>query len=91
MPSYNIEQLVDRALTTIKQTGLYRTACMEWESLNEYERKWHVLNAHFVEAYEARLHSGLGSAAQHGYHGAANATKEDEESLTSIDNSIVHI
>lgn len=51
----------------------------------------HVLNAHFVETYKSQLQSGLGSAAQDRYYGTSNATKEDDDSLTSIANSIVHI
>ena len=67
---------------------------MEWEALNENQGTFPALKAHFFEAYEDQLHSGLGKVAQHGYHryhGEANATKEDDDSLISIDNSIVHI
>ena len=49
---------------------------MEWESLNKDQMTWHVLKAHFVEAYEAQLHSVLGTVAQHGYHEVANTTKD---------------
>ena len=90
-PAYTPEQLIDRTLTTIKQTGLYKTACMEWESLPEDQQTWPTLKAHFVEAYEARLHSGLETGAQHGYHGAAATTEDDESSLNSIANNIANI
>lgn len=50
-----------------------------------------MLKANFVEPYEARLHSGLGTATQHGYHGEANANEDNDEITMSIDNSIAHI
>ena len=59
--------------------------------MNEDQRTWPMLKAHFVEAYKARLHSGLRTATQHGYHGAENATKDDDNRITRIANSIVHI
>ena len=89
-PAYTLEQLIDRALTTKNQVGLYRTACMEWEAMDMDQRTCPTLKAHFVEAYKARLHSGLETGAQHGYHGAANTTN-DNNSLASIANSIAHI
>ena len=70
-----MDQLIDHALTTINQTGLYKTACMEWEALSEVKKTWPNLKNHYVEAYESRLQSGSGTVTQHGYHGAANANE----------------
>ena len=89
-PAYTEAQLVDRALTTIQQTGLFSQACIEWASFEREDKTWRNLKSHFVEAYEARLQSGAGTATQHGYHGAANAA-EDDDSLGTITESLAQI
>lgn len=64
-----MEQLSDSARTTIKQVGLCKTACIEWESTSVADKPWPILKVYFIEAYEAHLHSGAGTMNQNEYHG----------------------
>ena len=86
-PAYTEQQLVDRALDQIKQTGLYMTACIEWRAIDEMLRDWPTFKDHFTEAYETRLDSGP-TAGTAGFHGAANVIDGNDDSLGSIVGSI---
>ena len=86
-PAYTNSQLIDRALTSIKQTGLYMTAVEKWNALPQQEKNWNKFKEVFVEAYELRLDSGPTAGAA-GYHGAANTIANDNDSLGSIVGSI---
>jgi hypothetical protein len=64
-PPYTQLQLIDKAYTAIQETGLFATACLEWNVMES--DRWIDLKDHFTEAYEAFLVTSAGSAAQHGY------------------------
>ena len=84
-PPYTMEQLIERAHTQVKRTGLYPTAVVEWEGFDPANKTWPEWKAHFIEAYELRETSGI-TAAQAGYHGAA-FTEEDD----SLDESLARL
>ena len=83
-PAYTMEQLIDKdkAIVAIQKTKLYETALLEWEALNEINKTWNELKAHFTKAYE----SGTGTASFHGYVNNAEA-EEDDASVVTIQES----
>ena len=83
-PPFTEEQLIFNALITIKLTGVFEIATMEW---NQFDvQLWHGLKAHFSNAYNTHLDVGAGTAGIAGYHGSANIV--DAFSLGLITNSI---
>ena len=62
-------------------------AVEKWNALPQQEQTWAKFKEVFVQAYELRLDSGP-TAATAGYHGAANAVADDNDSLGSIVGSI---
>ena len=79
-----MEQMVDKAITAVMETGLYQTAILEWNNFDEANRTWPQLRVHFTEAYDLLQRSGAGTARDHGYHHGNNAIDEDDDSLGSI-------
>lgn len=80
---YSSMQLLDTGLDNVKKTGLFITAVVEWNGFDPGNKSWYEFKAHFTEGYEARLDSGP-TAATTGYHGAAMALADDNNSLGSI-------
>ena len=58
-------RIVDKVYTAIQETGLFSTACLDWNALTS--QRWVGFKDHFTEIYVAVLVTGTGSAAQHGY------------------------
>ena len=46
-------QMVDKVYTAIQETGLFSTACLDWNVMDI--DRWSDLKDHFTEAYEAYL------------------------------------
>ena len=90
-PAYTMEQLIDKAITSVQLTGLYPTALLEWNAFDVPNQTWPMLKAHFTEAYDLLLTTGGGTAAQAGYHGANNTCDDDDDSLASINTSITNM
>ena len=88
-PPYTEAQMVGKALDAIRKTGLYETAVVEWQGFDEANKNWPQLKAHFEEAYEIRLGSGVGTSRTLEY--VNNATDNDDDSLASINQSIQSI
>ena len=57
-----MEQMVDKAITAIIETGLYQTAILEWNGFAEADKTWPQLRVHFTEAYDLLQRSGAGTA-----------------------------
>ena len=76
-PAYTIEQLINQELNALKKTGAFSTACIEWVGADPVDKTHAAFKVHFCEADESRLQAGLGTANDHGYHGAANAMDDD--------------
>ena len=89
-PTYTNEQLIDKGLTAMRRSGLFTTAILEWTNETVY-KGWVHLKEHFIEAYNARLMSGLGTAGTQGYHGAANAEYNDDDSIESVKASFANM
>ena len=79
-----MEQMVDKAITAIIETGLYQTAIREWNSFDEGNKTWPQLRVHFTEAYDLLQRSGADTVRDHGYHHGNNAIDEEDDSLGSI-------
>ena len=58
-------QMVDKVYTAIQETGLFSTACLDWNAMAG--DRWIDLKDHFTKAYKAYLVTSTGSLAQHGY------------------------
>ena len=87
---YSQAQLLDKGLGNLKKTGLFITAVVEWNGFDPLNKTWNNFKAHFTEAYEARLDSGP-TAATAGYHGAAIAPVDYDDSLGSIVGSLAQM
>eukprot|EP00956_Cyclotella_meneghiniana_P040963 scaffold210630_cov50-Cyclotella_meneghiniana.AAC.1 len=72
-PQFTTEQLIDKAIIAIQRTALYERALLEWQDFAEANKTWEQLRLHFEEAYDTRLASGQGTAANHGYVNNAEA------------------
>jgi hypothetical protein len=83
-PAYTLEQMIDKALTSIKATGLYVHATLEWQGFLDVNQTWPEFKNHFVEAYDAWLANGVGNDVSSGYQGAHAARKEDDGSIISL-------
>ena len=88
-PQFTTEQLIDKAIIAIQHTALYERALLEWQDFAEANKTWEQLRLHFEEAYDIRLASGQGTAANHGY--VNNAEAEDDDSLSTIQESLASI
>ena len=88
-PAFTIEQMIDRALRAIQQTGLYTTAVLEWNGFDLANKTWPQFKEHFAEAYEIRCATGAGTAATHGY--ANNTIDDDDDSIDTIKDSLNNI
>ena len=88
-PPYTIEQLITRAIMGIQLTGLYTQALIEWQALPPPQHTWDHLKTHFTAAYVARIQSGAGTAAMHGYHTAANITTQDD-AIANIESTLTN-
>ena len=49
-PAYTLDQMLDKALTSIKATGLYIHATLEWQGFLDVNQTWPEFKSHFVEA-----------------------------------------
>ena len=90
-PAYTVEQLVDKAVTSVQLTGLYPTALLEWNGFAEDNKTWPEMKSHFTEAYDLLLTTGGGTAGAAGYHGANYTADNDDDSMTSITASITNM
>jgi len=88
-PAFTIDQMIDRALRAIQQTGLYTTAVLEWNGFDLANKTWPQFKEHFAEAYEIRCATGAGTAAAHGY--ANNTIDDDDDSIDTIKDSLNNI
>ena len=88
---YSSVQLLDKGLDNVKKTGIFITAIVEWNGFVDADKSWNNFKAHFAEAFAARLDSGP-TAATAGYHGAAMALAEDDDSsLGSLAGSLAQM
>ena len=88
-PQFTTKQLIDKAIIAIQRTALYERALLEWQDFEDANKTWEQLRLHFEEAYDTRLASGQGTAANHGY--VNNAEAEDDDSLSTIQESLQSI
>ena len=86
-PAYTMEQMIDKAIIAIQNTGLYGTAILEWNGFLAANKTWIQLKTHFEEAYELRLSSSGGTSRTIGYVNNAEAI-EDDDSINSITASL---
>jgi len=89
--AYTIEQLMDKVITSVQLTGLYPMALLEWNGFKEDNKTWPELKLHFTEAYDLLITIGGGTAQFAGYHGANVTVDDDEDSLTTITNTITNM
>ncbi|KAL7483519.1 hypothetical protein ACHAW6_009166 [Cyclotella cf. meneghiniana] len=87
-PPYMMEQMIDKAIIAIQDTGLYSTMLLEWEGFEANNKIWYELKLHFEEAYGLCLASGGGTAAAHGYVNNAEEDGDDDDSITTIHESL---
>lgn len=59
--------------------GLYNLAILEWNAFDADNQTWLQFKAHFTEAYKIWLASSGGTTNMNGYHGASNATNDDDD------------
>ena len=86
-PAYTMEQMIDKAIIAIQNTGLYSTAILEWNGFLAANKTWIGLKLHFEEAYELRLASSAGTSRTNGYVNNAEAM-DDDDSINSITASL---
>ena len=87
-----MEQVIDKAITAITETGLYHTALLEWNGFDPANQTWPELKSHFTEAYDLLQRSGAGTSAAHGYHqGNWVQEADDDNSVGSIRSSLTNI
>ena len=86
-----MEQLINKAVTSVQLTGLYPTALLEWNGFTDENKTWPELKTHITEVYDLLLTTGGGTAGTAGYHGAYNTTEDEDDSMTSITASITNI
>ena len=87
-----MEQVLDKAITTITETGLYHTALLEWNGFDPADQTWPELKTHFTEAYDLLQQSGADTSATHGYHQGNWVQEEaDDDSIGSIRSSLTTI
>ena len=83
-PAYTLDQMIDKALTSIKATGLYIHATLEWQGFLDVNQTWPEFKSHFVKAYDAWLANGVGNDVSSGYQGAHAAREEDDGSISTL-------
>ena len=81
--------MIDKALTAIQRTGLYPTAILEYQAFATENKNWAEFKTHFAEAYMVRLQSG--QIGGNPYHGAANVYKDDNNSITTLHNTLANL
>jgi len=47
-PAYTTAQMVDKAKTAVQLTGLYQTAILEWNALDDVDKTWANFKNHFT-------------------------------------------
>ena len=90
-PPFTMEQMIDKAMTAITETGQYHVAILEWNGFDAENQTWPELKAHFTEAYDLLQRTGAGTARDHGYHQGNNAVDGDDDSLGSLRTSVTNI
>ena len=68
-----MDQIIDKALIIVQQTGLYKLAIIKWNAFNAANHTWPDFRMHFGKAYDTHLRSGAGTANANVYHNTANA------------------
>jgi hypothetical protein len=61
---------------------------LEWTGFEEADKTWQQLKLHFEEAYELCLAAGQGTSAFHGYVNSAEGAVDDDNSITTIQESL---
>ena len=90
-PAFTMEQMLDKALTAITETGLYHLAILEWNGFDATNQTWPEMKTHFTEAYDLLQRSGAGTAKTHGYHQGNLTQEDDDDSIGSIRSSLTTI
>ena len=83
-PAYTIKQMLNKAIMSIKVTGLYTHSTIEWGGFLNINQTWPEFKSHFVKAYDAWLINGVGNDVSSGYQGVLAARKEDDGSIISM-------
>ena len=81
-PALTEAQLVDKALTAVKQCGLFETAVVAWTALADHS--WQSFKNHFGTAVSVRMESGMGTAGTHNYVNNTQEAEDDDSSIESI-------
>ena len=83
-PVYTIEQMIDKALRSIKTTGLYTHLTIERGGFLDVSQTWPEFKSHFVEAYGAWLTNGVRNNVLSRYQGTHAAREDDSGSIISM-------
>ena len=76
-PLFTKEQLIDKALISIKLNGTFEIATIEWNRFDANNKNWHELRAHFSNAYDLWRCVGVGTAGMTCYYGVANVVEDN--------------
>ena len=68
---FTTEQVVYNAYNLVHQTGLYNSACNEWDNLPEKDKKWDKFKDHFSEEHH-QIQNAPNTSRQCGYTGNIN-------------------
>ena len=71
-PAYTTEQLIDKAYTTILQTGLYKTPCAEFRGMDAKNQTYAMLKEYTMQAFELRLQMGTAGKQNTAYNAYGN-------------------
>ena len=70
--AYTMKQLIDKAYTTILQTGLYETPCTEFRGMDPENQTYATLKEHMMQAFELQLQMGTVGAQNTAYNTYTN-------------------
>ena len=89
-PAITTEQLIYQAKVCVMETNLYQLAVLEWNGFDPLNQTWAQFKLHFTEAYEI-LQQTTQTAGQMGYHSANNAMTDDDDSITTLQESMANM
>ena len=91
-PAFTEAQMIQKAITSVEQSGLFPTALLEWNGFQPPNNDWANLRSHFGEAYQLLITSGpQGRKLMSGFIGNTQGITDqdgEDDDLTIITNAL---